>query len=368
MPRSEWSGTFQYLHVSEYGKLCAKYPEKAREVKTGAFNTVHPGQFIFVESTAEGQEGEFYNMVQTARAQEQAGKVPGPLDFKFFFFPWWKHKGYVLPAEGVVITAPMRDYLDKLERSEGITLTAEQRAWYAKKEDQQGADMKREFPSTPNEAFEAAVEGAYFANQLAKAREQRRIGRVPYDPGLPVNTFWDLGMNDSMSIWFHQRVGLENRFIDFYQNSGEGMTHYAKVLDDRGYKYAEHYGPHDLSVREIGTGKSRLDTAAGLGLTFEVVPAPENKLDAIETMRKVFPSCAFDESECVDGIRALAAYRKAWDDKLGVYKDRPRHDWASHPADAFQTFALGYRLPEEDYDDIWEHDNAEQDRSAVAGY
>ena len=316
------SGTFQYLHVSEYGKLCAKYPDKAKEVKTGAFNTVHPGQIIFVESTAEGQEGEFYDMVSKARAMEEQGKKPGQLDFKFFFYPWFKHPGYQLNASGITMPEKMSDYLAKLD------LTDEQMAWYIKKEEQQGADMKREFPSTPNEAFEAAIEGAYFAQQLTNAREAGRIGRVPYEPSLKVNTFWDLGMDDSMSIWFHQRVGLENRFIDFYQNNGEGMAHYAKTLDQKPYVYGEHFGPHDLAVREIGTGKSRKETARDLGINFTVVARPDDKGDAIETMRNAFPSCAFDEKGCADGIKALAAYRKEWDDKLGVYKNKPRHDWA----------------------------------------
>lgn len=354
------SGTFQYLHVSEYGKLCAKYPEKAREVKTGAFNTVHPGQMIFVESTAEGQEGEFYEMVQAARAMQEQGKEPGPLDFKFFFFPWYQHPGYVLDPTGVVMTDKQEDYFTKL----GVS--REQAAWYVKKLVQQKSDMKREFPSTPEEAFEAAIEGAYFADQLALARTQGRIGRVPYEPGLKVNTFWDLGMNDSMSIWFHQRVGLENRFIDFYQASGEGISHYAKVLGEKPYTYDEHYGPHDLAVREIGTGKSRADTAYGLGIKFVIVPAPEDKADAIEVMRNKFISCAFDEAGCADGIKALAAYRKEWDDKLGVYKDKPRHDWASHPADAFQTFALGYREPIDI--DSYEDEMMDRQRSEISGY
>lgn len=358
------SGTFQYLHVSEYGKLCAKYPEKAIEVKTGAFNTVHPGQIIFVESTAEGQEGEFYNMVNVARAAQQSGTEPGPMDFKFHFFAWWDDEKYAMDPESVTVTEPMRLYFDKMETEHGIHLTDRQKAWYVKKAEQQGAHMKREFPSTPDEAFEAAIEGAYFAQQLARAREEGRIGRVPYDPALPVNTFWDLGMNDMMSIWFHQRVGRENRFIDFYQNSGEGMPHYAKVLDDRGYKYGEHFGPHDLSVREIGSGKSRLDTARNLGIRFEIVARPQDKNDAIDVMRNVFPSCAFDDAKCAEGIKALGSYRKEWDDRLGVYKDRPLHDWASHPADAFQTFALGYRASI-DYEDEWDD---EEGRSAVGGY
>lgn len=362
------SGTMQYLHVSEYGKLCAKYPDKAREVKTGAFNTVHPGQFIFVESTAEGQEGEFFDMVQRARALEDAGRKPGQMDFKFHFFPWWRHPGYALD-EDVVVTSEQGKYFRDLT-VKGVSLTAAQRAWYAKKSADQGPDMKREFPSTPDEAFETAIEGAYFANELAFARQQGRIGRVPWEPGIPVNTFWDLGMGDEMTIWFHQRVGRENRFIDFYSNSGEGMAHYAGVLRDRPYVYGRHLGPHDLAVREIGTGVSRFDTARTLGVRFEVVPRVDSKADAIEAARKQLPSCCFDEAGCSEGLKALQAYRRDWDDRLGVWKDRPRHDWASHPADAFMTFATGYDPSHDDWNEPEEDDYDYRDngRSRVAGY
>lgn len=356
------SGTFQYLHVSEYGKLCAKYPDKAREVKTGAFNTVHPGQFIFVESTAEGQEGDFYDMVMGA----SRGDNPGPLDFRFFFYAWWQHPGYVLDPAGVIITPQMDNYFSQVEGNAGCVLSPEQRAWYVKKEAQQGADMRREFPSTAEEAFEAAIEGAYFATQLAQARKEGRVAPAPYNPAYPVNTFWDLGRNDSTVIWFHQRIGLQNRFIDYYENSGEWLGHYAKVLKDKPYVYGEHYAPHDIANADIGAPESRLVTAAGLGIKFITVPAPRDKSVAIETTRQVLWSCAFDDTRCADGLRALAAYRKEWDDKLGVYKDKPRHDWASHPADAMQTFALGYKEDLGEYDD-WGYE-ADEGRSAVGGY
>jgi len=359
------SGTYQLLHVSEYGKLCAKFPDKAREVKTGALNTVHAGQVCWIESTAEGQEGHFYELCQKAQDMERSGTKPTLLDFKFHFFAWHQHPGYVLDPSGVRITDTMLEYFALLKAQHGIELTPGQQAWYQKKAEQQGADMKREFPSTPEEAFEAAIEGAYFSKELATAREQGRIGRVPYDPSFPVNTFWDLGRNDSTSIWFHQRIGRENRFFDYYENSGEWLGHYAKALKDKPYVYGEHYAPHDIAVADIGAPESRLQTARTLGLPFITVPAPREKNGAIEIMRRALSSCAFDERGCAQGLKALAAYRKEWDDKLGAYKDHPRHDWASHPSDAFQTFALGYEPtpdPEDDYDD------ADHDRSEIGGY
>lgn len=165
-------------------------------------------------------------------------------------------------------------------------------------------------------------------------------------PGVPVHTFWDLGVNDTTVIWFVQRAGLEWRVIDYYEHSGEGLEHYAKVLDAKadpkgpGYRYGRHYAPHDISVRELGTGISRRERGAELGIRFETVPRVENKADSIEAARTMLPQCWFDEEQCALGLERLEHYRKEWDDRLGCYRDRPLHDNNSNGADAFQTFAM----------------------------
>src|SRR5690606_27201274 len=220
------SGTFQRLHISEYGKLCAKYPEKAREVKSGALNTVHVGQKIRIESTAEGHSGHFYELCKRAQDKAKLGEPLTGLDFKFHFFPWYLDGKYQL-ADTVPETRDQQEYFAKLAK-EGVELTRQQRAWYVKKAEQQDEDMKREFPSTPEEAFEASVEGAYFSRQMAKMRSEKRICRIPI-LDQPVDTSWDLGVNDDMAITFWQTVGMERRAIDYYENSGEGWAHYAKV-------------------------------------------------------------------------------------------------------------------------------------------
>jgi len=157
------SGTLQYLHISEYGQLCANFPEKAREVRTGALNTIQAGQVVFIESTADGHEGHFYDLCEAAQARQRMGSPLTPLDFKFMFAAWHKAPEYVLDPAGVVIDENFRRYFDTLEESHGIKLSPAQRAWYMKKSDTQLEDMKREYPSTPDEAFEASVEGAYYA-------------------------------------------------------------------------------------------------------------------------------------------------------------------------------------------------------------
>lgn len=333
------SGTLQYLHISEFGKICARFPDKAREIVTGALNTIEQGQMAFIESTAEGQEGRFYDLCAEAQSKARIGAKLTALDWKFHFYPWWREPNYTVEPEGVMISPSMDKYFRLLE-AQGIKLTAGQRAWYVKKAEIQREDMKREYPSTAKEAFEASVEGAYYGEQIARAETDGRVGRVPWEPRVDVETWWDLGMDDDMSIWFVQRVAQEVRVIDYYANSGEGLLHYAKELRAKPYNYGRHVGPHDIQVRELGTGKSRLETAEEMGLRpFEVAPKLEVQ-DGIEAVRNLLPRCWFDAEKCADGLRALKNYRKDWDENRGVWLPRPRHDWASHGADAFRTGAV----------------------------
>lgn len=337
------SGTLHYLHVSEFGKICAKYPDKAREIVTGSLNTVQAGQSVFIESTAEGRHGYFFDYCKRARDKEQLGARLTELDFRFFFFPWWKHPDYVLDPEGVTITREDEEYFQGLEMSEGIVLSHEQKAWYVKKRDTQEEDMLREYPSTPDEAFQASIQGAYYAKQMAKVRKDKRIRTVPYEPTVPVNVAWDLGIDDEMVLWFHQRVGIENRLIDFYQHNGEGLAHYVKVMQEKGYIYGEHYLPHDAEVRELGSGKSRVETLESMGVRRITVIANDISVaDGIEAVRNFLNSCWFDEVNCAQGIAALDAYQKEWDDRHGTFKTQPLHNWASHAADAFRMLAIGF--------------------------
>ncbi len=191
-------------------------------------------------------------------------------------------------------------------------------------------------------SFKSPVVGSYYGDGIRFAEGEGRITKVPLAEGYPVQTFWDLGMDDSMSIWFMQSVGAGYHFIDYYENSGEGFAHYAKVLQDRGYVYGRHFAPHDIAVRELGTGKSRLEVAASLGIKFDIGPQLEVD-DGINAGRMIFRQCWFDVDKCHRGINCLRNYRKDWDEKNQVFKNKPKHDWASHGADAFRTFAVGYR-------------------------
>lgn len=191
-------------------------------------------------------------------------------------------------------------------------------------------------------SFDAPVQGAYYGAQMMKAEKDGRISNVPWEPQLPVDTYWDLGMDDSMTIWFVQSTGKEIRLIDYLENSGEGLQFYAKELSQKPYTYNKHYAPPDIEVRELGTGVSRRDTAKKLGLPFQVVKNIGLQ-DGIDAARNLIPRCWFDKTKCERGINALNSYEKEWDEKNKVYKNHPLHNWASHGSDAFRYLAVGYR-------------------------
>lgn len=192
-------------------------------------------------------------------------------------------------------------------------------------------------------SFESSLVGAYYSKQLQEARNTGRIGNIPYEPSLPVHTFWDLGIGDSNAIGFYQFVGKEKHMIDYYENSGEGLQHYAQVLQDRGYVYAYHWAPHDIQVRELGTGVSRLETAKKLGINFRIVRNVSIE-DGINAGRMVFNSLWIDQNKCSFFLKALASYTKEWDDDRKCFRNVPYHDWTSHASDMHRYFALESNL------------------------
>lgn len=189
-------------------------------------------------------------------------------------------------------------------------------------------------------SFEAPNSGSYYGRLIEQAGAEDRITRVPYDPGLGVHTWWDLGVNDPTVIWFTQTVGSEHHVIDYYEGEGEGLAHYARVLQDKRYAYAGHHFPHDVAVKELGSGKSRLETLKELGIQAMKVPNLPIE-DGIEATRQILPLCWFDEQKCAYALKALRSYSRDWDERRRAFATHPRHDWASHAADGFRYFAVG---------------------------
>jgi len=191
--------------------------------------------------------------------------------------------------------------------------------------------------------FYAALKGAYYGRQFKKLDAAGRVGDVSYDPALLVHTSWDLGISDYTTIWFVQVSGTEVRIIDYYENNGEGLDHYARVLKEKPYVYADHLFPHDVKVRELSTGISRAETLNNLGIYPTILPKIGVE-DGIQMARRLLAKCWFNEATTRAGVSSLRQYRIEYDAKLGTARKTPRHDRHSHAADSFRYLAMGLRL------------------------
>jgi hypothetical protein len=211
-------------------------------------------------------------------------------------------------------------------------------------------------------SFAAALVGAYYGKEMERAEKEGRVTIVPYDKAVPVYTYWDLGMSDTTAIWFAQRVGGQIRFIDYHEEAGQDIAHYAKILKQRGYYYEEHVLPHDAKVRELGTGKTRQEVLKALcpGVRVRVLEKTP-VADGINACRLLISKSIFDKTKCnipwgdrgdLRGIESLKQYEKVWDSKNGVFQNNPKHNWCSHGADAFRTAAMGMK----------EHETSKEDK------
>ena len=198
--------------------------------------------------------------------------------------------------------------------------------------------------------FQVYSEGSYYSTELRRAKDEDRITKVRYDRGKGVITSWDLGIGDSTSVVFAQFIGAEIHIIDFYEASGAGLEHYVKMLQDKGYVYDQHVLPHDVRVRELGSGKSRVEMLEELGI-HNIEIAPQLLIDdGIQQVRTMLDKCYFDEVQCEKLIDSLLAYSREWDDNGMTWRMRPKHDWSSHAADAMRYLAIGYRPFNENWD------------------
>lgn len=345
-------GTLHRLHVSEFGKICAKYPDKAQEVIMGSIPAVPKSGILVIESTAEGQEGEFYKITKRAQATQEKGGKLSAKDYRLHFYGWWEAPEYTLDPDTVMVTQSDHVYFNTVEQKIGFTISPEQRAWYVatREADFSGdpAKMWQEYPSFPDEAFQVSTDGCYYAVQLSKARKDGRVlPSIPVLP-IPVNTFWDLGRGDASAIWFHQFATMQHRFVNYYENSGEDLNVYAAELQEaaaeHGYIYGTHYLPHDADHKRLGenadTNRSMKEILEGLmpGQKFVVVPRVTNLIAGIQATRAAMKSAWFDEENCLEGIKRLGNYRKRWNKMIGAWSDDALHDENSHGADAFRQW------------------------------
>lgn len=203
-------------------------------------------------------------------------------------------------------------------------------------------------------SFQAAIMGAFYAKEMAAMEKDGRITFVPHDPGCPVSTSWDMGLDGHMAVTYIQHVGLQRRFIDFTTGVG-ALPDTVREVMAKPYTYDCHYMPHDAEPDQIGSGKSMKETAESLGMHNIIIVPQGSVADGINEVRKILPSVAIDKDKCAHLIKALLHYQREWNEKLNTFKSSPRHDWASHPADSVRTYAMGYEAaaPEIDYRKIY---------------
>lgn len=196
-----------------------------------------------------------------------------------------------------------------------------------------------------NCSFTLGIEGSYYAQYMQDARDEERIGNITWNKQSKVHTAWDIGYGDSTAIVFYQLSGQEIHIIDYYENHGEGFPHYASVLKEKPYIYGDHFAPHDIDSHSFSSGLSAREVASGLGITFITLPTLKLRIeDGIEAVRGLFPRFWIDEVKCKGLIKCLENYRKEFDDRLEVYKNRPRHDKYSHGADCARYMAIAIKM------------------------
>jgi phage terminase large subunit len=223
------------------------------------------------------------------------------------------------------------------------------------------ADLQREMGEDQYQqefecSFEAAIKGAFYAEEMRTMLAEGRIRPIKIETDVRVHTAWDLGVSDSTAIWFIQCVNRERRLVDYYEGSGVGLGHYAQVLHDKrvqhGWKYGAYF-PHDIKVRELSSGRSRIQSLAAVGIDAIAVPQ-SNVLDGINVTRRMLGRTWIDGNRCERGIEALRQYRREWNDNLKDWSKAPLHDWSSHGADSLRTFACGFDdTPVQSYDRHW---------------
>lgn len=344
-------GTIHRLHVSEFGKICAKFPDKAKEVITGSIPAVPTNGILVIESTAEGREGHFFEMCERAEAVFAEGRALTPKDYRFHFYAWWQEPKYRLDSSGVHITAKEHEYFDRIQLLMDCVIDPDQRAWYVatKNTDFSGKEelMWQEYPSTPAEAFQVSTEGNYYAEQMIELRKRGGVCKVPVLDE-PVNTYWDIGRSDGCAVWFGQEIRSESRFIDYAEDHNQDLRHYAKIIRDRGYLYGTHYLPHDAAHKRLSDyNKSTLEMLQGLlpGHRFVVVPRITELINGIHQTRKHLKGAYFDETRCELGIKRIENYRKKFSRSESRYLDEPdKSNGCSEGADALRQWAQAKEL------------------------
>lgn len=332
-------GAYQLVLVSEFGKTCARNPVKAEEVVTGTLQAVPINGRIIIESTGEGNDGYYVQMV--TNAHQRGNENLSPLEYKLFFFPWYVESTYKMD-QSVTYGTELTDYFDKIEKEGSLKISPQQRYWYAHQLSILGEKMKQEFPSTISEAFLSSSDAYYFQQCIERAYQTSRcLDHNPYDPIAHVYVAMDIGVNDLTVMAFFQIIHGEIRFIDYYEDKNKGVDFYARYLQqDKHYLYHTIFLPHDAAHRDGIVVENTYERDfrrlfAGTAVKFHVLPRTDKNLNIANAKLK-FERCVFNMARVKPFLTQLGKYRKKWSEQYGKYEDTPYHDVSSNYADCFQ--------------------------------
>ncbi len=335
-------GSYPLVLVSEFGKTCARNPQKAEEVITGTLQAVPRDGKVIIESTGEGNEGFFAEMVM--EAHRRGNDDLSSLEYYLFFYPWMDEPSYVL-HEKVTYDVRLTDYFNKIEKETGRIITQPQRNWYAVQEKLLSDKIKQEFPSTVIEAFLSSSDAFYFAEAINKAyTDGRALFTSLYDALLPVYVAMDIGVNDLTVMIFFQLAHGEVRVIDYYEDNNKGVDFYAKfLLQDKKYLYHTIFLPHDSTKRDPldVTNTYERDFRrlfSGTNTHFHVLKRMDKQLSISHT-KIMIERCVFNVAKVKPLLDQISKFRKKWSEPQGRYLEEPQENISEHYADAFRYVA-----------------------------
>lgn len=345
------SGTYQRVHVTELADISKKYPKKVPDIVEGTFPAVPIHGRIGVESTSQGASGEFYEMFMPAWEfqKDNPNAVLSPYQWKAHFYNWtWDDEEISKIARPLEFyemeqSEKFREYANKHNLSQ-LFITYYYNKWLSL--NKKWNALKREYPTTPEEAFEAVSEGTFYGETMGIMEGNGQIGIHPFDRGLKVHTVWDLGIGKNMKVGFFQRDSMTNRIrmVDHLEGEGsEGLPELIAKVKKKPFVFGKHFGPHDLEATDIGSGKTRIETAKALDFKFQLVPE-QSLEDGINGVSLWLDKLLVNKDACKKWITSMKSYSREWDEKRGMYKDEPLHDKHSHDADMSRYAALCEKL------------------------
>jgi hypothetical protein len=343
------SGTLNRLHVSEFGKISAKTPKRAKEIVSGSFPAVVPSGQATIESTAEGKGGEFHKISERARKRADDPRPLAAKEWKFMFFAWWQAKTNEVDPTGVIISDEDHEYFNGLEEALGILLPNRKRAWYVlTRDDELGGDaamMWAEHPSTPQESWQKDRKGHYYAKQMLSARANKHVGLFPPVKGVPCMGVWDIGHTDGTGLFLFQEVLGHHRFVAYIEGWEEPYDYYTRRMVQTGLVLGTQYLPHDadnhIMLKDITTTPRTMLQELLPTVPFVTVQRIPEKPLQHALVRKHFELIRWHQpgEGMEDALEHIDNYQKSWNTVTAQFNDTPLKNEATECADALGIYA-----------------------------